>query len=435
MTRRRASDTFPPVRLLGLTLLSLLAACRFGFDAVAPIDAAMVDTPPDGPPPPPPIDAPTVLACAPVRFAVDATTAFITAVGTRRGYDVFAVDDSGAVRGYAYQFVNDKLELVAGTGNVLPVPSSVGPVAAIAVDHDTGDDVDVVIAVAYPDVSAAMSARRRTAATALQTTPAGTVVIPFNAQLQRVDTPEMATLIAGLVAGPGALAGGDGGTVAFLGRDSGGSLGLQPVSRRGVAVPGGPYPVDTSNHPVTRQTLLRAASGYLAVWSDNVSLPHEAIVAATIDDSLVAHAPVTISVHPDHGSFVPAAAYLPGAHRYLFSWMEKPGRDFIHLSMRDEQLADAPGVINFVPEGNLPIIAAGENDFLVVWPDTSPTPTQRLGAARVKPDGTVLLPSITSTLGGSAVAFDVVVHEGQPALFWVEKDGGGPNLWIDPLCR
>lgn len=429
MTDRRASDTFPPVRLLGLTLLSLLAACRFGFDAIAPIDAAMVDVPPDGPPPVPP-DAATVLECAPVRFSIGATTVYVTAVGTRLGYDVFAVDDTGAVRGYAYQFVGDhKLELVAGTGNLLPVPSSIGPVAAIAVEHDAGDDVDVVIAVSYPDVSAV-----RTAAATHLTTPIGTVVIPFNAQLQRVDMPEMATQVAGLVAGPGALAGGDHGTVAFLGRDGGGSLALQPVSRRGVTVPGGPYAVNTNDHPVTRQTLLRAATGYLAVWSDNVSMPHEAIVAATVEDNLLAHAPVTISVDELHGSFVPAAAYLPGAHRYLFAWMEKPDRDLIKLTMRDEQLAKVPGTIDLMQDGTLPIIVAGDHDFLVVWPDTSNTPTQRLGAARVAPDGSFRLPGVIGTLGGNAAAFDVTVHNGQPALFWVEKNGSGPNLWIDPLC-
>jgi hypothetical protein len=430
MTAHRGSDTFSAVRLLGLTLLSLLAACRFGFDSVAPTDAAMVDVPPDGPPP----DVGTVLGCAPVRFAIDAATSFVTAVGTQRGYAVFTVDDTGAVRGYAYQFVTDtRLEQVAGTGTLLPVPSSIGPVAAIAVEHDAGDDVDVVIAVPYPDPAVAAATRMTGDPAGLSTTPVGTVVIPFNAQLQRVDKPPMATRNDGLVAGPGALAGGDGGAVAFLGRNSGGSLGLQPVSRRGVAVAGGPHAVDTSNHAVTRQTLLRAASGYLAVWSDNDSLPHEAIVAATIDDSLAAHAPVTISVDANHGSFVPAAAYLPSAHRYLFGWMEKPGRDFIHLSMRDEQLASAPGAIDVMQEGNLPILAAGDNDFLVVWPDTSPTPTQRLGAARVAPDGSFLLRGVTST-GGDAVAFDVAVHNGQPALFWVEKDGVGPNLWIDPLC-
>jgi len=53
--------------------------------------------------------------------------------------------------------------------------------------------------------------------------------------------------------------------------------------------------VDTNGHPVTRQTLLRAPTGYLGVWSDNMSAPHEAIMAAVIDDNLVAHAPVTIA--------------------------------------------------------------------------------------------------------------------------------------------
>ena len=47
------------------------------------------------------------------------------------------VDDVDVVRGYAFQFVGDQLELVAGTGGVLPVPTSIGPVAAAALSTPT----------------------------------------------------------------------------------------------------------------------------------------------------------------------------------------------------------------------------------------------------------------------------------------------------------
>jgi hypothetical protein len=83
-------------------------------------------------------------------------------------------------------------------------------------------------------------------------------------------------------------------------------------------------------------------------------------------------------------------------------------------------------------EGTVPIIAAGDHDFLVVWPDTSRSPTL-LKAARVTPDGNVRLQGPTNT-AGEVVAFDVISHHGQPVLFWVEKNGSGPNLWVDPLC-
>jgi hypothetical protein len=201
-------------------------------------------------------------------------------------------------------------------------------------------------------------------------------------------------------------------------------------------------PVNTNDHDVTRQTLLRAASGYLAAWSDNALNPHEAVTAAAIEENLVAHDPVTVNVHPDHGSFVPAAAYLPGAHRYLFGWMEKPSHDFIHLSLRDDQLAlvpvsppgPLPGELDVMgAEGTVPIIAAGDNDFLAVWPDTSRSPTL-LKAVRVSPDGQVVPRGPTNT-AGELVAFDVISRNGQPVLFWVEKNGDGPNLWIDPLCQ
>jgi hypothetical protein len=333
---------------------------------------------------------------------------------------VFTVDDVDVVRGYAFQFVGDTLELVAGTGGVMPVPTSIGPVAAVALDPDPGDDAEIAIAVPYP-------------APGVTTTTGGTVVVPFNGQLQRVDAPQAATMNDGLVVGPGALAGGDQGTIAYLGKDGDGLLALQAVSRRGVAT-AGTLPVNTNDHDVTRQTLVRAASGYLGVWSDNASMPHEAIVAAAIDDNLVAQAPVTINLHPTHGSFVPAAAYHARAHRYLFGWMEKTTHDFIHLSLRDDQLAPAPGELDLMmSEGTVPIIAAGDVDFLAVWPDTSRAPTL-LRAARIATDGKVTLVGPTNT-AGEVAAFDVISHHGQPVLFWVEKNGTGPNLWVDPLCQ
>jgi hypothetical protein len=422
------------VRLFGLTALATLAACRFGFDQRVQSDAAVTpDAPPDVAPPLPP-DAQPVLACAPLRFTVGDTTAFITAVGTRIGFDLFTVDDVNVVRGYAFQFVGDKVELVPGTGGVLPVPTAIGPVAAVALEPDPGDDAEVAIAVPYPTVAASA-----TAAGGL-TTEGGTVVVPFNAQLQRTDAPQSATMNDGLIVGPGALAGGDHGTIAYLAKGGSGFLSLQVVSRRGVATAGS-VPINTNDHDITRQTLVRAGTGYLGVWSDNSSMPHEAVVAVAIDDNFVAQAPVTVSVHPDHGSFVPGAAYHPNAHKYLFGWMEKPGHDFIHLSLRDEQLAPVsvstpgpvPGELDLMmSEGTVPIIAAGDDDFLVVWPDTSRSPTL-LKAARVTPDGNVRLQGPTNT-AGEVVAFDVVSHHGQPVLFWVEKNGTGPNLWVDPLC-
>ncbi|HSS01554.1 MAG TPA: hypothetical protein VLM79_31060 [Kofleriaceae bacterium] len=412
------------MRLFGLTALAALAACRFGFDPRVQSDAAVTPEPDaatDATPPLPP-DAPPVLSCAPARFTVDSGTAYLTAVGTPRGFDVFTVDSALVVHGYAFKFVGDRLELVAGTGGALPVPSSIGPVAAVALDPDTGDTAEVAIAVPYP-----MTARNLAMDAAV-----GTVVVPLDAQLQPAAPVASATMNDGLIVGPGALAGGDHGRIAYLAKDSDGFLAMQAVSRRGV-VTAGTLPVNTNAHTVTRQTLVRAASGYLGVWSDNSSAPHEAIIAAPIDDNLVARAPVTISVDDFHGSFVPGAAYLPTAHRYLFGWMVKTDHDFLHLSMRDDQLANAPGEIDLLgAEGTVPIIAAGDTDFLAVWPDTSTSPTL-LRAARVDAAGKPTFINPMNTLH-EFVAFDVIAHHNQTVLFWVDKNGTGPNLWIDPLC-
>jgi len=426
----RSSFCYPrAVRTFGLTALSLVAACRFNFEAQVPppsdpdMPDAAVDAPSDVPidtPPPPP----TVLGCTPQKFTVAATAApirGITAVGTRRGYDVFVVDEAGIVTGYAYRFgMDNKLEPVPGTGIALPVPAATGPVGALAVDPDAGDDVDVVIAVTYE-------------LPAVATTATGAVVVPLNAQLQRVDAPEMATMTDGVEGGPGTLAGGDHGTVAFAGRINDGTLGIAPVSRRGIVAPGAGRILDTSGHSITKPSLVRNAAGYLAAWSDNESAP-ENVVASILDENLVARPPVIIFRNPDHGSFSPASAYLASSDRYLFAWMEKSTRDVIKLTMRDGQLRDAPGLINLDVDGDVPVIAAGDRDFLIVWRDLAAGQGKRIAAARVAPDGSFMLQDITNT-GGDAIGFDVVLHNGQNALAWIEQaPSGSIALWVDALC-
>jgi hypothetical protein len=423
VTRDRGSDTFAPVRMLALTALSLVAACRFGFEAAAPPQTETPDAAVDAPidmeqePPPPP----TRLGCTPERFTIGAVPQFVTAVATRRGYDVFVVDANRRVTGYAYRFAMGKLELVPGTGVALPVPEAVGPVGALAVAPDAGDSVDVVISVTYELASVA-------------TTTTGTVVIPLDAQLQRVDAPGMATMTDGIEAGPGALAV-DRGSVAFVGRMNDGRLGLLPVSRRGVADPGGIRFLDSRGNNVEKPSLVRATAGYLATWGDD-SMPN-AVIASVLDDSLAPQPPVIVNQNPDHGSYTPAAAYLASSDRYLFAWMEKPGPDFIKLTMRNGQLRDAPGAIDLGKEGTEPVVVAGDGDFLVAWKDPTTLPRTFIAAARVAADGSFKPLGINNT-GGDALAFDLVVHNGQPALVWIEKalvQGDDPTLRFDALCE
>jgi len=115
--------------------------------------------------------------------------------------------------------------------------------------------------------------------------------------------------------------------------------------------------------------------------------------------------------------------------------MEKTSRDAIKLTMRDGQLRDAPGLLSFDEDGVEPVITAGDTDFLVVWRDPNAAPMKRIAAARVAPDGSFALQGITNT-GGSALGFDLVLHNGQNALLWIEQaPGAGPmSLWVDALC-
>jgi len=427
VTRDRASATFPAVRTLALSALSVVAACGIGFDPVAPppvppvdMPDAAIDAPPDVPQPP---DAPpTVLACAPQTFSVAGTPKFITAVGTRRGYDVFVVDTGGSVTGYAYRFTPDnKLELVPDTGKALPVPLTPNhPVGALALDSDASDGVEVAIAVTY-DIPAVTN------------TATGVVVIPLNAQLERADVTEPATMNDGVEGGPGILALGDQGKVAFVARVNDGTLGLAQVSRRGVLVPGSGKVIDTAGHTVTGPTLVRSATGYLAVWGDSSGTAPDAVATSLLDENFVGQPPVTIYADPNHGSFNPTAAYSAALDRYLFAWWEKPGRDFVKFSMRDRLLAPMPGLIDLGIEGAVPVVAVGDRDFLVVWEDPTTAP-KRVSAARVAPDGSVTRPGVTN-IGGANVDFDLVVHNGQPALFWIEKPTGAAALLrVDALC-
>src|SRR6185436_728925 len=183
----------------------------------------------------------------------------------------------------------------------------------------------------------------------------------------------------------------------------------------------------------TGPTLVRSATGYLAVWGDSSGTAPDAVATSLLDENFVGQPPVTIYADPNHGSFNPTAAYSAALDRYLFAWWEKPGRDFVKFSMRDRLLAPMPGLIDHGIEGAVPVVAVGDRDFLVVWEDPTTSP-KRVSAARVAPDGSVTRPGVTN-IGGANVDFDLVVHNGQPALFWIEKPTGAAALLrVDALC-
>ena len=111
--------------------------------------------------------------------------------------------------------------------------------------------------------------------------------------------------------------------------------------------------------------------------------------------------------------------------------MQKPGTpaDQIRISLRDHNLNEI-GVAQNIGNGNLPLVVAGKDDYIVAWRIDD----VRIGAARVKADGSVLPVAIEGT-AQTAIGMELVVRDGQPALVWVEAAmTGGATVRFDPLC-
>jgi hypothetical protein len=386
------------VRTLGfLVVVPLLAACRFGFQ----------DQPDSQPPPPPPaIDAapdapPPVLACGrPARFPMATAPTFVTATATASGYNLITGDASG-VHGFAYNFVDNTL--VADRGDVLLFRGATGELSTIA----NGDHTLVGV----------------TSGTPLNSTS----VIALNAQLVTLGMPATHdTWIGGL----GSLARNSTGTVAFLGTKVDSSeVDAQVIADDGAAS-GPPHIVVPDG---TSPTIAASGADFLVTWNAANSV-HAAVHTLTSDSIVTKVGAQTISSSdPLNEAFNARGAYSAASDTYLFSWMQKPGDplDHILMSLRDRGLNELGGGPQDIGMGNMPIVVAGKDDYLVAWRIDA----VRLGAARVKPDGSVLPVPIEGT-AQNALGMDLVVREGQPALVWIESDvtGGGATVRFDPLC-
>jgi hypothetical protein len=384
------------VRTLALLIIPLAAACgRRDFDVLTPSpDAAADATPPDG--------APPVLSCStPPRFSINASTTQLSATARLQGYDVFTVDGAGAVQGFSYAFDTNDLATARLGKQASDVPVTTNATGTLGV-FAVGDDVLVAAPYGRPTV--------------------GTALIPLDAQLGLRGAPIMFDGVYGT--GP-ALARNSNGTLAFAAQPTLKAIDVQLVSVLGVA--GGPsVQVTDGGADMNNPAIMAVGSNFLVVW--NTSAVH----AQLFDDQLVAQ-PGIQKVSSDGAGWA-RAAYAPAAARYLIAWHQKvttgPG-DEVWVSLRDSSLSEIKA-IKVAAQGVYPAIAAGDSDFLVVWQD-SDIPTH-LGATRIAMDGTVSPVGVADT-GGTATAWDLVVHNGQPALAWVETGGTGPNLWLDPLCH
>lgn len=380
-----------------LTIVPLIAACgRLGFNDTAVTDAAG------------PADAPLAdrLACGkPAQFTVPATTARIAATRTAKGYAMFAVDDTGALHGQAYDFSGGTLA-AHGAGGSLAI-NATGPLGVAAV----GNGVMLVVPTGRP------------AAT-------GTQLLALDALLAPTGN---AAPTAGWYGGPGALAVSSLGAIAALGTLDNREVDVKLVSPLGADL-GAFHPAVDKADLATQPTIVSSGGGYLVAWSANAASPNE-VRAEVLDAQLgIVQQPVTIS-QPLGDAFLPRVAYAAAQNTYLFAWTQKiGGNDVIGLSLRDGKLATLPGdAANFTPPGGSPSVVAGDADFLVVWQDDALA--SRLGAARITANGEITSLIIKGS-GGKAVSWDLVVRNGQPALVWLEAGAtvNTVNVWIDPLC-
>jgi hypothetical protein len=400
------------------TIVSFVAACKGNFQVVP--DAA-TDAPPDAPP---------NLACQPTRLpAAGMVPALATAdprlinqlavVPTPRGYHLFFLDAANSLHGASFEFANG--ELVEKSRTTAPIATAVtGAIGAIALEPSSNDNAEVLLAVPCSDTS--------------------TALIPLDAQLQAASngtTTYDDVIHDGWNGGRGSLVRADGDRVLFLAVKNGTpELYAKRVSRLGIEQDGGaPRRVDTAGTAPSGSTITPAGTGYLVTWDAADLTPNE-VQATMLDGQLDVVAPTT-KISPDiaetmSDSDLPAAAYSAGLRMSLFAWVIKISNDQIWLSLRDEKLGQMSQTIATKPDGNLPAVAAGDSDFLVVWTDAGSG--LQLGAARVGPDGSLSRPGL-STTGGTASGWDVVVRQGQPALIWFEEVSSGPYLWFDALCR
>lgn len=182
-------------------------------------------------------------------------------------------------------------------------------------------------------------------------------------------------------------------------------------------------------------TLIPTGDGFAAVWVTRQLSPHQVRAAIFGADFTPLTAPSTISHDLVHEALWPRGAYSPSLERYLFAWAQKytgPG-DQIWATLRTKDMLPDGAPIQIAARGFRPVIAAGKDDFLVVWVnDTLPPPS--MGAARVSSKG-VVTPVEIKNQGGASLAWTVVVLDGQPALIWIEDGADEDTLRVDPLCE
>ena len=391
------------MRLSVLAVFALpipLLACRFDFD---PVPATPKDAPllPCGSPPEFSLVAPPGAGSGSAAVTLSA----LAVTASDPGYELFAVDGTGAVHGYSFGF--DGPQLVMDTANAPVFSDASGAIAAVET----------------PDGPLAAIEHG-------QTNPDGTALVPLDAQL--APRAALQTSLAWLSL-DSALAVTTGGEIAFLGAQNSGGAVAKRVSSAGADL-GASHLVAEVAEGVSVATIAPAAAGYLVTWTSTA--PTVNLVRAEILDSnlSVVVPPTTINPNPMFDGDSPRAGYAASAGLFLIAWSFKTSNsDELWVSLRDGQLAEQHA-IRLSMHGVQPRVVAGKDDFLVAWKDNSGDMPSGLAAARVGFDGS-FDSLVVAGSGGKAAGWDLATRAGQPALVWIETSASTVALRLDPLCN
>lgn len=383
------------MKLAWVTVLIPLAACgRAGFDPVPP----------------------TVLDCAaaPSSFQLNANVQEIAATSTTDGYAVFTTDDKGDVSGtvFALSPIGPAHALIQGAV-IADIATGAGgrQIGAFA----SGDEVELAIPVGDPSA------------------PTGFTRVPLTAELAPNGAPSSVT---GWTAQAGSVAFTTTGVAAYLQQTTG--MNSPTVEASIVAAPGDapspPVTLKQSTDQISGATIVAAGDKFLLTWI--ASNTGDVLAQMFTADLQPASGAVQVTSPGNSGAKMARAAFTGGQSMFVWSRKDTTGADQVWFSLLDAQLAPVAGDM-LSPTANIGSVVAGATDFLVAWQEQN-----ALVAAHIGLDGSrhdALLDSnggVPLASNSFIAAWDMVSHNGQPALIWgeVAADNGPKTLWVDPLC-
>ncbi|HET9626983.1 MAG TPA: hypothetical protein VFP84_36740 [Kofleriaceae bacterium] len=377
-------------------LLPLAACGRTGFDVV-----------PDAPP--------AVLACASVpQVQLPPGTQFLSATATATGYAMFATDANHQVSGIPVSLSDADPSHTPIVGATVPAVAqqALGQIGAFA----SGDDLE--LAVPYHegpfDPSAPPPAQ-------------GTRLVPLTAQLAPRGA---ASVLGGWFGERGAVAYNSHGVAVNVLEQADHTIAASTAASAGAA-----WSAPTELIPATAKAdmpmIVAADDQFLVSWlSSDGNLFAQVFDADPVNGLKPTSLSATLISQITDKSVQAAPRVAYGHGMFLFVWYTKPSNDVAWYSLRSKSLQVIREDKVTLADANHPVVAAGDQDFLVAW-----SGGDGVGAARIGFDGTATQVKIVNAGGVPlTTSWNVVSHNGQPALIWAEQTQNNTIAWINPAC-